>query len=104
MKRTLIYTVAILMLAGMTAHAKEEQRQNKGKPEKEMKQAEDLSNADNARAEPAREKEKSGEAQDKGRSEEMKNATTEKNAEKQAAKDAGEKQSNEAKSWWKFWK
>lgn len=105
MKKTLMYAVAIMLIAGMTAEAKKDEGQGKkGAVDHEMKKAEAKANADvdtakeigeekskeaTAQAEEAKKKGKSEEA--KGKSEEMKKATSEKKEAQKAAKESGEK-------------
>ena len=117
MKQIMMYAMATLLMAGMSAEAKKEKGQGqKGKPTKEMKQAEGKAKAD-AQTTETKAKGKSEEAQSKGKgkseeakakekkgSEEMKKATAEKKEAQKEAKESGEKMGKEKKSRWKFWK
>ena len=116
MKHTLFAAMAVLLMAGMTAEAKNEKAQGKsGKARKEMKQdkaeadkgaekAEEAKAKSKGKSEEAKKKGKSGEEKAKGKSEEMKKATAEKKDAQNAARESGEKLDKEQKSWWKFWK
>jgi len=122
MKKMLMYTLSILLLAGLSAEAKKDQGKDKREQlEKEIKQAEGKLKADvdatknmsedkskeakeKAKSEKIKGKVKSEKAKGKSKSEEMKKATAEKKEAQKVAKESGEKMDKKQKSKWKFWK
>jgi hypothetical protein len=120
MNKTMLYTLMVLLAAGMTAEAKKDKgTELKGKPDKALQQAEDTGKAQAKAAEKeleateekaadtaekARKKGKGKKKKGKRDAEEMKEAVAQKKEAQKAAKESGEKMDKEEKSWWKFWK